>query len=170
MQQGQKIKFLGDIISSSGKMSENIEERINKAIGLRSKLKSIISGISMGICHFEICMILREAVYLNSILVNCESWYFLTKRQIQSLESADTSYLQICFNYKAKTIIDSYYLETGCLKVRHYLAKRRLLFLQSILKRSKSETIFKIYELQKLSGCSYEWLQTVENDETLLWN
>ena len=112
---------------------------------------------------------MREAVYLNSILVNSETWYSPTKKQIAKLESADISYFQICFsNYNPKTPRDTYYLETGALKIRHILAKRRLMFCQNILKRSKSDIIRKVYEAQKFDvDNSFDWFQTVLKERIL---
>ena len=47
MKEAERIKFLGEIITISGSLDENIEDRSNRAIGIRSKLKSLISGISL---------------------------------------------------------------------------------------------------------------------------
>ena len=163
MKVDDKIKYFGEVITSSGLLDDNIEDRTNRAIGIRSKIKSLIDGISLGSCHFEICMIMREAVYLNSILVNAETWYSLTSKQISLLESADISYLQICFNSNAKTIRDSYYLETGIIKIRHILAKRRIMFLQNILKRNPQLLLRKVYEVKKFDSNSLDWCDTVKN-------
>ena len=109
-------------------------------------------------------MIMRDAVYLNSMLVNGETWNSLRKRQIEALESADTSFLQICFNSSSKCVRDSYYSETGILKIRHILAKRRLLFLQNILKRQDTTIVRKVYEIQKICSNDYDWSQTLKKD------
>ena len=58
-------------------------------------------------------------------------------------------------------------METGQLKVRHMLAKRRLMFLSNILKRSKSEIILKMYEVQKVKKTRNDWFQTVQNDKVV---
>ena len=137
----EEIRFLGDLINKSGNINQNIEDRLNKAIGLRTKVKSLISGISLGSYHFEICMIMREAVYLNSILVNGETWYFMTQRQLEALEAADAAFLQICFITSAKCVRDSYYSEAGITKVMHILAKRRLLFLQNVLNQESNSIL-----------------------------
>ena len=58
-------------------------------------------------------------------------------------------------------------METGQLKVRHMLAKWRLMFLSNILKRSKSEAISKMYEVQKVKKTKNDWFQTVQNDKVV---
>ena len=94
MKEENKIKYLGEILDSSGNINENIVDRSHKAIGLRNKLKSLITDISLGSFYFQICLTMRQSMYLSSILVNSESWYFLTKKQLKLLESADSKELR----------------------------------------------------------------------------
>ena len=58
-------------------VDKTIVDRSTRAIGLRSQLKSLLSSISLGSFYFEISLIYRESMYLNSILVNCEAWYYI---------------------------------------------------------------------------------------------
>ena len=83
MKETESLKYLGEVLVNSGSLNDNINERSNKAIGLRSKIKSIIKSLSLGSYHFQICMILRESLYLNAILVSSESWYFVSKNKLK---------------------------------------------------------------------------------------
>ena len=107
------------------------------------------------------------AMFLNSILFSCETWYFLTKQQIEVLESSDANYLQVVFNGHSKGNRDCYYLETGKLKVRHIIAKRRFMFLFYILKKSDSILLKKCYQSQKLKPVRNDWFLTVQNDKKI---
>ena len=93
---------------------------------------------------------------LNSILVNCETWNFLTKKDIESLESVDTEFMRKCFSAGSKTVRESFYIETGKLQVRYIIAKRRFMFWHHILTRSKDELIFKVYQAQKLKPVQHD--------------
>ena len=56
-------------------------------------------------------------------------------------------------------------METGALKIRHILAKRRLLFCQNILKRNQNDILRKVYEAQKSDfENKFDWFQTVQKD------
>ena len=117
IKEANKIRYLGDILPISGNLDEKLDNTSIEAIGIRSKLKALISEISLGHWNFEVCMIMGEAVYLNSILVNCKAWYSMTMKQISVLGSAHILYLLIWFgNYNPKTVKDSFYPETGTLK------------------------------------------------------
>ena len=164
MAETSQIKFLGDIIHSSGSLNVIIDERCNKAIGLRTRLQSITSDISLGSFHFEICLIMRQAVYINSILVNCKSWHYLSKYQIAKLEASDASFLQICFNSCSKVVQDAFYIKMGIIKMRHIIAQRHISFLHNILKRDTQSILRRVYELQRIKAKKFDWAQTMAND------
>ena len=52
MKEEERVKYLGDVVDSSGSINETIADRVNKAIGLRSKLKSLTTDISLGSFFF----------------------------------------------------------------------------------------------------------------------
>merc|ERR1711954_199837 len=139
-------------------------KRCNKAIGLRTRLRSIISDISLGSLHFGICLIMRQAVYINSILVNCESWNYLSKNQIAKLEASDASFNQICFNSCSKVVQDAFYIKMGIIKRCHIIAQRHILFLHNILKRDTQSILRRVYELQRMKATKFDWAQTVANN------
>ena len=97
--------------------------------------------------------------------MNCESWYFLNKNQIEVFEAEDARLHQIIFESSAKTVRDAYYLETGKLKPRYIISKRRLMYLHHILTRNDSELIKKVYTSQKLVFTKHDWYQIVQQEK-----
>ena len=65
--------YLGDIISSDGKNTRNIKNRVAKGIGISTQILNMLGSICLGEHYIEI------ALFLNSILTNAEIWYSLTK-------------------------------------------------------------------------------------------
>ena len=122
-----------------------------------NQLCSIVSSITLGSYIFDVTFILRDAMLLNSILVNCETWNYLTKKDIESLESVDTSFMKKCFNAHSKTVREAFFIETGKLPVRYILAKRRFMFWHHILTRTTDELIFKVYQAQKIKPTRFDW-------------
>ena len=165
MKNAKKIKYLGDFLNSLGNLEDTISDRNQKAIGLRSQLASILKSISLGVHFFEVAMILRDSSYLNALLCNSESWGYLTKKQLETFESADCQFFQICFQSSSKTIREAYYLETGKLRLKHIFVKRRMMFLFNILKREPSDTLFKTYQAQKISPTRYDWFLTITQNK-----
>ena len=110
-------------------------------------------------------MILRESMFLNSILVSCESWYGVNKRHIELLEAADVRLFQIFFKSHSKTVGDAYFAETGSLKINQILSKRRLMYHHHILHRDVNELIRKAYIAQSLKPTRNDFWKAVKTDQ-----
>ena len=66
-------KYLGDIISTDGSNMKNILSRKAKAFGITKQILAILEEVCFGSFQFEVAMILRASLFLNSILTNCEA-------------------------------------------------------------------------------------------------
>ena len=67
--------YLGDIIRSDGKNTSNIKERVNKGMGIMSKILDVLKSVSFGVKYFEIAISLRESYLINGMLTSSEVWY-----------------------------------------------------------------------------------------------
>ena len=135
-------------------------------MGTRSQLSCILNTISLGAFYFEVAMILRESSYLNAILFCCESWYYLSKKQLEVFEYADAKFFQICFRSSDKTTREAYYLETGKLRIKHVIVKRRMMMLSKFLKekRVESDLLRKTYFAQSLSPTKFNCFFTISQN------
>ena len=79
-------RYLGDILSRDGKNEKNIKARVDEAYGIINKIKSILDESYFGPFQFQIALMLRNAMFMNSILLSSEAWYRLTKRDIEKFE------------------------------------------------------------------------------------
>ena len=165
MKSESETRFLGNILSVSDGINKTVSDRHSRGIGIITQLSSLLKSISLGPFYFNVALILRDAMLVNSILVNCESWNFMTKKQIESFESTDVNFMMNCFSASSKTVRDAYYIETGSLKVRYLIAKRRFMYLKNILSRNKDELIFKVYQAQKLQKTKKDWYNMIQSEK-----
>ena len=77
--------YLGDVISASGSNTQNIKARISRGNGILAQIRKYLETVSFGAHFFKIALLLRESLFLSSILTNSESWYGLTKSEITDL-------------------------------------------------------------------------------------
>ena len=82
-------KYLGDVISTDGKNIKNIKARVAKGKGIVSRILSILEGIPFGQFYFEVALILRNSLLVSSMLCNSETWYNITKAELDLLETVD---------------------------------------------------------------------------------
>ena len=80
-----EVTYLGDIISGDGRNTKNIRARIGKGHGKINDIMNILEKTSLGHDYFKIALLLRESLFLNSILTNCDVWVGLTKIEIEEL-------------------------------------------------------------------------------------
>ena len=82
-------KYLGDILSSDGSHIKNIQDRRNKGYGIINQIMQIMESTYFGKYYFEVSMILRESLFLSSLLLNSEAWVNYTDKDIRVLEQCD---------------------------------------------------------------------------------
>ena len=77
--------------------------------------------IFFGPFHVETALLYRTTHLINSILLNSEVWYGLSKADIEELESVDQSLLRRILESPASTPIHMLYIELGVLPFRYII-------------------------------------------------
>ena len=83
---------------------------------------------------------------LSSLLLNSEAWVNLTEKDIRSLEQTDEILLSKVLECESNTSNIANYLELGVQPVRFKIMKRKIIFLQYILKQEKKSMISQVFE------------------------
>ena len=68
MKTATKETYLGDVLTSDGKINLNIHSRCDKGQGIINQSISILKKISFGFYYFEIETMFRNSMFLNGIL------------------------------------------------------------------------------------------------------
>ena len=160
----EQEKYLGDIVSTTGKNKENILARKDKSKGIIKQIGTILDDICFGPFQFEVALILRDSLLLSSILVNSEAWYDLTEEDIETLEKADEELLRRVLEAPISTPKCMLYLETGCKPLRFIIMSRRLMFYHYILNEDEDSLISKFYHSQAKQPIKGDWSTTVMDD------
>ena len=89
MEEVSDEKYLWDILSLDERNVKNIMARKDKSIGSINKIMGILKEVYFGKYYFVVVTVLRSALFLSSLLTNCEAWYNVDKVDIDMLEQAD---------------------------------------------------------------------------------
>ena len=114
--------------------------------------------------YFEVALVLRNSLFLSSILVNSEAWYGLTEDEKSDLEKQDENLLRKildCLSNSPKCML---YLETGCKPIRFMIMMRQIMFLHYILKEEKESLIRRFFESQARNPGRNDWVSTVRSN------
>ena len=159
-----KQKYLGDMLTTSGKITENITDRYNRGIGKVNEIIGILHEISFGPHFFQMAMLFRSSILVNSMLCSSEALYGITNAHIEKLEQVDRSFFRRLFQVPKCTAIEAFYLETATLSIRHILIGRRLMFLWDILHKNENELVRKVFNSQKAFSVRNDWVIQVQQD------
>ena len=164
MQKKDEEKYLGDIISADGRNIKNIKARVAKGKGIISRILSILEGIPFGDFYFEMAVILRESLLVSSMLSNSESWYNVSKAELELLETIDVQFLRSILRAPKSTPKEMLFLELGCVPFRELIKKRRISFLHYILNENQDSMMYTFLQSQLKNKRPRDWITLVLKD------
>ena len=163
MQESRTEKYLGDVVSCSGKNEENVQMRHDKGMGIVNSIMSILKEISFGQHYFEIAMMLRTSMLVNGMLYNIEAMNNLSTSQINQLEDCDKQFMRRVFEAEQGTPVEAFYLDTSAWPFRQILMGRKLMYFWTLLNKSDSELVKSVFDAQcefPSKGC---WISEVKD-------
>ena len=156
--------YLGDVISSDGKVNLTVENRVSRGIGIVSQIFDILKEVNFGQFFFEVALTLRESFLINGMLFNSEVWHGLTRANIEKLEEIDILFFRKLFNVPFSCPREAFYLETGCLPFNFIIKSRRLNYFHHLATRSRNEMLYKIFIAQWRNPLRNDWTNLVKDD------
>jgi hypothetical protein len=168
MKESASEVYLGDIIHKSGKIRPNIESRIAKGFGRVNNILAIVKETPLGWAKVKAGLMLREALLVNGMMFNSEAWHGVTKKDTIDLERVDETLLRGLTSAHSKIPIAALYLECGATPLRFVWAARRIMYLQTILKRNNDELTKKIYIAQKEDPSEGDFYELVTKDMEMI--
>ena len=103
----QEQTYLGDVISSDGKHTKNVQARKNKGLGVITQITQILDTVMFGKYYFEVAMVLRSSLLLSSLLLNSEAWVNLSDSDLEHWREQMKSCYQKFWNLTPIQVIPS---------------------------------------------------------------
>ena len=95
----------------------------------------LLEAIPNGKHRTKVVLELRQAWFLNSVLLNMESWHNLKDQQLKELKVIDQYLLRQILGAHSKVPVEFLYLESSGIPIDFILTSRRLNYLHTILSR-----------------------------------
>ena len=157
-------RYLGDILTSDGKIGDNIEERVNKGFGKVNDILSMLSEVSFGHHYFEMALMFRQSMLINSILCNIEVLYGVTKAHVERLESVDKNFMRRIFQAPISTPVESFFIEANVLPLRFVILGRRIMYYHTLLQKSDDELVKTVFATQQKFSVKNDWIIQLLDD------
>ena len=94
MKEVEITKYLGNIITSKGGVSDTVEDRRCKGWGKVAQVMGILESVDFGSHRVEVGLLLRRAILVSSLLFTAETWSGLTERDLVRIEQVDQALLE----------------------------------------------------------------------------
>ena len=164
MQEVEDDEYLGDVISHDGKNKKNIQKRVSKGMGAISQIMNILALVSFGYHYIEIALLLRESMFVNTVLSNVEVRYGLTNSEIETLDKLDLILLRKILTAPVSTPKEALYLELGILPLSIVIKQRRINYVHYLMTRERAEMLSKFFWIQWQNPVKNDWTETVRQD------
>ena len=148
---------------ADGSNLKNILARKQRGLGSVDDIMATLNDYSFGPFYFQVAVMFRNSMLVNSILTNSEAWYNLTDSDYNHLECADESLLRKILETGACTPKVMLYLELGIYPIRFVIMNRRVVFLHYILSR-KGSLLHTFLEAQSMNPCKGDWSTKIIED------
>ena len=156
--------YLGDIISNDGKNKKNLEKRLARGMGQISQIMNLLDVVSFGQHYIEIALLLRQTLFLSSMMNNIEVWHAIKSTEVEALEKLDRMLLKRILKAPLTTPKESFYLELGIMPVGIILKTRRILYLHYLLNRPRTEMLAQVFWAQWHEPYKGDWVTLVRQD------
>ena len=152
-------KYLGDIISSDGRNTKNIEARKTKTYATTININSIASTEVLRKIETSVLLELHDKITIPGLLANAESWS-LSKMEYTDIEKIEYQALRNLFDLPLHIPIPGLIFSFGTLYTHLQIEKRRLNYLHRILNRT--ETHWTKKTLRILFEQNIGWAKTIK--------
>lgn len=160
------MKYLGDHVNNTGTVKATIDKRRAKAFGLSAEIISSANSVPLGKWRMKSGTMLRQAMMINGTLYNSECWQGSdVDSLVKTINKPDEALIRGLISGHAKVPLEFLFLETGCAPVSFIHACRRLVYLQTILKKDPAELLSRVYFAQKSDSLPGDYCRLVAADQ-----
>ena len=158
IQETNKYKYLGDLISNNGKNMENINARKIKAQATVVNINSIASTEMLQMIESSVLVELHDKITIPGLIANCESWN-LSKGETKEMEKIEYQAIRYLFDLPTHTPIPALIHSFGTPFTELRIEKRRLMYLHRILNRQDAHWTKKT--LIQLNDLNIGWPKSI---------
>ena len=89
MHNSEEERYLGDKVTKNAKHAQTISKRRAKGFGIISDIMQILETIGDNKRRVRVGLQLRQAWFINALLVNVEVWHNVMKKDIETITHLD---------------------------------------------------------------------------------
>ena len=152
-------KYLGDVITSDGKNTENIRSRQNKIRSSSISINTVATSETLYKIGTSVLLNLHKKVNIPSLLTNSESWTLLKSEQI-NIEKTEIQCIKNMFNLPISFPTPGLIFTLGLLYTAIRVQQKQLVYLYKVLSRPPTHWTHKA--LKTLETFKLGWYKNIQ--------
>ena len=153
----EKAPYLGDIFNTRATYKDLILDRARKGTVCTIDSMSTCSTSEMGKFTINSLMLTYQAVFLQIMLFNSNTWDNIPQKYIDKLQSTQLKYLKWMLHTPRGTPNVLVFLEVGVLPIRYEIDMRKINYLHHILTIELDDPVRHAHQNQKLFKDEENW-------------
>ena len=158
IENSESYTYLGDVITSDGKNTKNIENRKTKLIAATIHINTIAESEVLQKIESSVLLELHEKINIPKLLTNAESWDLLIGEK-NELDKTEIQALKSLFDLPIRTPNAAIIYSFGTLSTNLRIDKKQLIYLHKLLTRDTSNWTRKT--LQTLNDLNIGWYKNI---------
>ena len=164
IEETDKHKYLGFVLSNIGDNMVNIKSMKDKSIGIIKQIFKRLESLNLRKYYFECAMIFMNTMLRSSKLYASETYHNLKETQLREIERIEESFMRKLLNTSMGCPITQLYLTLGQIPARFSIMKIRMSFLKYILGEDDKSMKSKVLKLQLENPTRGDWASTCVKD------
>ena len=164
IEETDKYKYLGFLLSNRGDNMINIKEMRKKSIWVTNKIFNRLNSLNLNQYFFECGLIFLNVILRSTILYAAETYYNIKENELRMLERIEEQFLRKLLKTGRGCPVSQLYLETGHIPARFAVMKLRCLFLKTILDENTESLIYRFVMTQYENPIKGDWMSSCLRD------
>ena len=133
LEETSSYKYLGDILTSDGKLKETIAQRRNGITGVTAELNAITDSLQQSSLFIPAILQYHSAIILPRLLLNSEAWNQLSSLDIAEMETVQLTSLKRLLRFPKSTPSAGLRNELGVLSIKNKILQKKGMYLHRLL-------------------------------------
>ena len=155
---------MGEVISSDGTKTANVSNRKRRGFGTVKDIVNMLDNMCLGPYMFQKAAVLRDSMLVGTLLSCSEVWYNVNEVELGQLEQVDKGLWCQILEVARTVPYDLICLELGIEPLRYIIMRRRLMYLQHVLKQKDTSLVKQFLKTQLISPKKKDWITTVKEN------
>ena len=147
-----ELAHLKEVICTDGNNAANISNRKGRGFETVNDIKNMLDKMCLGPYMFQKALVLRDSMLVGTLLACSEVWYNVSEVELGQLEQVDKAIWCQLLEVVQTIPYDLLRLELGVEPLRFIIMRRRLVYLQHVLKQKRKLPCKEVFENSKHSS------------------